>query len=66
MSIKGTVKLRVTLRMWPSIVSLDVDFLVVDTLNMVYNTILGKMSLNKAKVIISTFYLLMNSQHPIG
>ena len=36
------------------VVNMNVDFLVVDASNNVYNAILGKMSLNKARVIIST------------
>ena len=33
--IEGTMKLRVTLGTWPLVVDLDVNFLVVDTLNIV-------------------------------
>ena len=57
MSVKGIIKLRVTLR--PSIVSMDVHFLVVDTLNNAYNAILRRTSLNNIRVIVSTPYLLM-------
>ena len=53
------MKLRVTLKTWPSVVGMDVEFLVVDALNIAYNVILGRTSLNKVKVIVSTLYLLM-------
>ena len=53
------VRLRVTLGTWPTIVNMDIDFLIVDALNNVYNAILGRTSLNKARAIVSTLHLLM-------
>ena len=54
MSVEGVVKLRVIMRAWPSIINMDVDFLIVDAPNNAYNAILGQMSLNKARVIVLT------------
>ena len=39
--IEGLIRLRVTLGTWPAMVDMDVDFLVVDTLNTAYNVIMG-------------------------
>ena len=47
------------LKMWPTIVNMNVEFLIVDTPNNVNNAILGRRSLNKVKVIVSTLHLLM-------
>ena len=66
MSMEGVVKLRVTLGTWPSVVSMDVDFLIVNTPNIAYNAILGRMSLNKAKAIVLTPYLMMKFLTPCG
>ena len=63
-SVKGTIKLRVTVGIWPSIVNLNVDFLFIDTQNTIYNVILGRTSLNKVKAIVSTPHLLMKFQTP--
>ena len=46
--------------MWPKVVNMDVDLFVINTPNDAYNAILGRTSLNKAKAIILTLYLLMN------
>ena len=46
--VEGLIRLRVTLGTWPAVVDMDVDFLVVDTSNTMYNAILGRTSLNKA------------------
>ena len=62
--VEGTIKLRVILGTWPSVINMDVDFLVVHIPNITYNTILGRMSLNKVKAIISTPYLLMKFLTP--
>ena len=59
MSVECIVKLRVTLGTWPSIVSMDVDFIVVDTLNIAYNAFLEKRYQKKEKAIVSTPHLLM-------
>ena len=64
--MEGIVKLRVMLGMWPTVVNMDVDFLTVNIPNNAYNTILGRMSLNKARVIISTLHLLMKLLMPSG
>ena len=40
--VKRMIKLRVTLRIWPLIINVDVDFLAVNTLNNAYNAILGE------------------------
>ena len=52
--MEGTIRLRVTFGTWPLIISVDVNFLVVDTPNMVYNAFLGRTSLNKERIIILT------------
>ena len=59
MLIKGIVRLRVMLGTWHVVVNMDIDFLIINALNNTYNVILGRMSLNKAKVIVSTPHLLM-------
>ena len=59
MPVEGTIRLRVTLRSWPVVVDMDIDFLVVEGLNNAYNAILGRMSLNKVKAITLILYLLM-------
>ena len=59
MHVEGTVRPRVTLGIWPTIVNMDTDFLIVNTPNNAYNAIFGRMSLNKARVIVSTPYLLI-------
>ena len=53
--VEGTMKLRVMMETWLSVVNMDIDFLIVNTLNNAYNAILGKTSLNKARAIISTY-----------
>ena len=58
------MKLRVTLETWSLLISMDVNFLVIVTLNTTYNTMLGRISLNKAKVIILTLHLLMKFPTP--
>ena len=57
--IEGLIRLRVTLGTWPAVVDMDIDFLVVDTPNTMYNAIMGQTSLNKAQVIMSMPHLLM-------
>ena len=54
MLVEGTVRLRVTLGAWPVVVNMDIDFLIIDAPNNVYNAILSTMLLNKAKLIISS------------
>ena len=56
---KGMVKLRVALGAWPVVANMDIDFLIVNAPNNVYNIILGRTTLNKVKAIISTPHLLM-------
>ena len=48
-SVECIVKLKVTLLTWPSIVSMDVNFLIVDTPNIAYNAFLGRMLPEKGK-----------------
>ena len=55
--MEGIVRLRVTLGTWPAVVNMDVDFLIIDAPNNAYNAILGRTSLNKAKVMVLTPYL---------
>ena len=64
--MEGTIRLRVTLGTWPAVVSMDVNFLIIDAPNNAYNVILGRTSLNKARAIISTPYLLMKFLTPNG
>ena len=59
MPMEGIVRLRVTLGIWLMVVNMDIDFLVVDAPNNADNAILGRMSLNKARAIVSTPHLLM-------
>ena len=46
--VEGLIRLRVTLGIWPFVVDMDVDFLVVDALNTTYNVIMRRTSLNRA------------------
>ena len=46
------------------VVNMDVNFFVVDTLNDAYNAIIGRISLNKASVIILMPHLLMKFLKP--
>ena len=55
--MEGIIRSRVTLGTWPVVVDMNIDFLVIETLN-AYNAILGRMSLNKAKAIVSTPHML--------
>ena len=64
--MEGIVKLRITMGTWLLVVSMDVDFLIINALNMAYNTILGRMSLNKVKAIVSISHLLMKFPMPCG
>ena len=59
MLVEGMVRLRVTMGTWPIIVDMDINCLVVNASNNVYNVILGRTSLNKERVITSTPHLLM-------
>ena len=54
--IKGVVKLTIIASTYPAQVSKEIDFLVVDCLLM-YNIILGRLTLNKLRVVTSTYYL---------
>ena len=45
------VRLQVMLGTWLAVVNMDIDFLIINALN---NTMLGRTSLNKAKVIVSS------------
>ena len=51
--VEGMIKLRVTLGMWPTVVDMNIDFLVIEASNIAYNAIPRRMSLNKARVIVS-------------
>ena len=62
--MEGIVRLRVTLGTWPMVINMVANFLIVNAPNNAYNVILGRMLLNKAKVIISTPYLLMKFLTP--
>ena len=57
--IKGIMRLKVTLGTWHVVINMDIDFLIVNALNNMYNAILGRASLNKANVIISKPHLLI-------
>lgn len=63
-SIEGIIKLRVTLRTWPLVVNMDVDFLVVNTPNITYNKILRRTFLNEVREIILIPYLLLKFSTP--
>ena len=52
--MEGSIRLRVTLGTWLVVVDMDVDFLVVDAPNMMYNAIMGRMSLNRVHAIVFT------------
>ena len=64
--VEGLIRLRVTLGTWPAVVDVDVNFFVVDTSNMAYNAIMGRMSLNRLQAIVSTPHLLMKFPTPKG
>ena len=53
---KGVVKLTVIVGTYPTQVSKEIDFLVVDCLS-TYNVILGRPTFNKLKAVTSTYYL---------
>ena len=53
---KGVVKLTIIASIYPAQVSKEIDFLVVDCLLM-YNIILGRLTLNKLRVVTLTYYL---------
>ena len=57
--VEGLIRLRVPLGTWPTMINMDVDLLIVDTLSTMYNAIIGRASLKKAKTIVSTPHLLM-------
>ena len=40
--VKGTVRLKVTLETWPTIVNMDIGFLIINAQNNTYNAILGR------------------------
>ena len=54
--LKGVVNLTIIAGTYPAQVSKEINFLVVDCLSM-YNVILGRPTLNKLKVVMSTYYL---------
>ena len=58
-AIEGIMRLRVTMGMWTLAINMDINFLIVNTPNMTYNVILGRMSLNKIRTIVLTPHLLM-------
>ena len=58
------VRLRVTMGTWLVVINMDVDFLVMNALNNMYNVIIGRTSLNKAQMIVSTLHLLMKFPTP--
>ena len=62
--MEGTIKIKVTLGTSPSVINMDVDFLVIDTPNIAYDAVLGRTLLNKANVIILTPHLLMKFPTP--
>ena len=51
---ESLIRLRVILGTWPSTVDMNVDFLMVDAPNTVYNAIMGRTSLDRAQAIVST------------
>ena len=59
MPVEATMRLRVMFETWPIVANMDVDFLIVDALNNVYNAILGRTSLYKTNAIILVPYLLI-------
>ena len=62
--MEDIMRLRVTLGTWPLVVNINIGLLIVNAPNNTYNAILGKISLNKAKVIILILYLLMKFLMP--
>ena len=64
---KGIVKLTVTAGTYPTQISKEIDFIVVDCLS-TYNVILGRLMLNKLDVAMSTYYLKIKfpTTHGIG
>ena len=64
--MEGTIKLRITMGTLPLVVNMDVNFLLVNAPNNAYNAILGRMLLNKARVIVSIPHLLMKFPTPSG
>ena len=64
--MEGMIRLRIMMGMWLVVISMDVDFLIVEALNNAYNVIMGRTSLNKAQVIVSTLHLLMKFSTPKG
>ena len=57
--VEGTVTLHVMLGSQPCIRSVKVNYFIVSAHGSAYNAILGRPSLNKVGVIISTLHLLM-------
>ena len=53
---KDVVKLTIIARTYPTQVSKDIDFLMVDC-PLTYNVILGRLALNKLEATTSTYYL---------
>ena len=51
--VEGMIRLRVTLGTWLVVVKNDIDFLVINALNNVYNAIQGRTLLNKERAIFS-------------
>ena len=39
--VEGSIRLRATIGTWLAVVGMDVDFLIVDALNIAYNAIIG-------------------------
>ena len=66
MPMKGLVEIRVTHGTWLIVIDMDVNFLVMDTLNTTYNVIMGITSLNKARAIVPIPHLLMKFPTPRG
>ena len=54
--LKGIVTLTVIARTYPAQVNKEIDFLIVDCLS-TYNIILGRLALNKPRVVMSTYHL---------
>ena len=62
--MEGTIRLRVTLGTWLTVLNMDIDYLIVYAPNNAYNAILDKTSLNKVRAIILTLHLLMKFPMP--
>ena len=57
--VDGMVRLQLAIGSQPCVMTMEIDFLIVSTHNSTYDAILGRPSLNKIRVIVSTPHLLM-------